>query len=57
MTRKLKKTSSDTRTIDLDDQYAVDFWTEQFRVTEVKLRTTVQSVGNAVADVKYDLRN
>jgi hypothetical protein len=50
------KSSDDTRTIDMDDEYAIDFWTRELSVTQTKLKAAVEAVGNAVSDVKRELK-
>jgi len=44
------------RTIDIDDDYAIEFWTSAFNVTQKKLRAAVLAVGTAANDVKRELK-
>lgn len=50
------KSSDDTRSIDMDDEYAVDFWTRELSVTQAKLKAAVKAVGNSVSDVRRELK-
>lgn len=50
------KSSDDTRSIDMDDEYAIDFWTRELSVTQAKLKAAVEAVGTAVADVRRELK-
>ena len=38
MERKLKPKAADTRTVDIDDAYTLDFWAKEFGVSKAKLR-------------------
>jgi hypothetical protein len=55
MDRKLKNRLPDTRTIDIEDLYAVEFWAEEFRVSHSKLIAAVKVVGVNAPDVKREL--
>ena len=37
------KSSDDTRSIDMDDEYAIDFWTRELSVTQTKLKAAQHS--------------
>jgi hypothetical protein len=50
------KSSDDTRSIDMDDEYAIDFWTRELSVTQTKLKAAVEAVGTSVADVRRELK-
>ncbi|MET3979754.1 hypothetical protein ABIB62_002344 [Mucilaginibacter sp. UYP25] len=56
MARKRAKTTQDTRTVDIEDQYALDFWTQQLGVTELKLKAAVKIVGSAFPAVRRELK-
>ncbi|MET3980416.1 hypothetical protein ABIB62_003017 [Mucilaginibacter sp. UYP25] len=56
MTKKRIKATADARTVDIEDQHAIDFWTKQLGVTELKLRAAVKVVGNAFPAVKRELK-
>ncbi len=53
--RKIRP-SADTRSIDVDDPHAMDFWTRELAVTQSKLKAAVETVGTAVKDVKRELK-
>ena len=56
MERKLKPIVPDTRTVDIEDDYAVAFWAKAFNVNHSKLRSAVLIVGSLAADVKRQLK-
>jgi hypothetical protein len=56
MSRKIKASSNDARSIDMEDEYAVDFWTRELSVTETKLKAAVKLVGTSVIDVRRELK-
>ena len=56
MERKLKPKGKDTRSIDIDDAYTLDFWARELNVSKAKLTAAVLSAGSAVADVKRALK-
>ena len=55
MNRKVKKSSADSRSVDIDDEYALDFWARELSVTEVRLKAAVLVAGTALPDVKREL--
>ena len=50
------KSAGDTRSIDIDDEYAIDFWTRELSVIQTKLKATVEAVGTSVTDVRRELK-
>jgi hypothetical protein len=56
MHRKLKPGGEDTRSIDIEDAYTLDFWAREFKVSKAKLKAAVGVAGNNVADVKRKLK-
>jgi predicted GH43/DUF377 family glycosyl hydrolase len=56
MERKLKPRAEDTRTVDIDDTYTLDFWAKEFNVSKEKLKAAVMVAGNSVPDVKRKLK-
>jgi hypothetical protein len=56
MERKLKPKAADTRTVDIEDAYALDFWAKEFNVSKEKLKVAVLAVGNNAPDVKRELK-
>ena len=56
MSRKIKSSSADERSIDMEDEYAIDFWTRELSVTQAKLKAAVQVVGTSVTDVRRELK-
>jgi hypothetical protein len=56
MERKLKPKAADTRSVDIDDAYTLDFWAKEFNVSQEKLIAAVLSAGNDVNDVKRELK-
>jgi len=41
MERRLKRVLSDTRVVDVDDDYALEFWAKEFNVSFGRLRSAV----------------
>jgi len=56
MDRKLKPKESDTRSINIHDDYALDFWARELNVSQKKLKAAVLLAGTAVPDVKRELK-
>jgi hypothetical protein len=56
MERKLKPKGKDTRTVDIDDAYALDFWAKEFNVSKEKLTAAVIAAGTNALDVKRELK-
>ncbi len=56
MNRKLKPAQKDTRTVDIEDTYALEFWAKEFNVTREKVKAAVSAAGNAAPDVKRELK-
>jgi hypothetical protein len=56
MERKIKPSTADTRSIDIEDEYALDFWSREFNVSESKLKAAVLVAGTAVRDIKRELK-
>ncbi|MGZ3822874.1 MAG: DUF3606 domain-containing protein [Mucilaginibacter sp.] len=57
MNGKLKMKEPDTRSIDIDDSYALEFWTRELNVSPTKLKAIVMIAGTTAADVKRELKN
>jgi hypothetical protein len=55
MIRKVKKSSADNRSVDINDEYALDFWSKELGVTRVRLQAAVRAAGTSVPDVKREL--
>jgi hypothetical protein len=56
MERKLKPKGEDTRSVDIEDAYTLDFWAREFNVSKAKLTAAVLAAGSAVPDVKRELK-
>jgi len=56
MERKLKLRAEDTRSVDIDDAYTLDFWAREFNVSKDKLKAAVLVAGNSAPDVKRELK-
>ncbi len=56
MERKLKPRAKETRTVDIDDAYTLDFGAKEFNVSKEKLKAAVRVAGNAAPDVKRELK-
>ena len=56
MERKLNPKAEDTRTVDIDDAYTLDFWAKEFGVTKEKLTAAVLAAGTNAPDVKRELK-
>ena len=47
----------DEREINIKDDYAVEYWAQQFGVSKERIINTVQKVGTSAAVVKSNLNN
>ena len=56
MERKLKPKGQDTRTVDIEDAYTLDFWAKEFGVFLEKLTAAVLIAGSSAPDVKRELK-
>ena len=56
MGKKLKPSVADTRSVDIEDDYALNFWASTFNVSHAKLKAAVRAVGTAAVDVKRELK-
>jgi hypothetical protein len=56
MDRKLKPKEPDTRSINIHDDYALEFWARELNVSQKKLLAAVGIAGTAVTDVKRELK-
>ena len=46
----------DTRSVDINDDYAVDYWTQELNTTKGKLLAAVAEVGDSFEAVKKQLK-
>jgi hypothetical protein len=46
----------DTRSVDIEDDYALEFWTKELNVSGHKLKAAVQAAGTSVPDIKRELK-
>lgn len=56
METKKRAAVQDTRSVDLGDDYAVDYWTKQLNTTKAKLQAAVAEVGDSFEAVKRQLK-
>ncbi|GAB3922149.1 DUF3606 domain-containing protein [Mucilaginibacter myungsuensis] len=56
MNRKIKANAPDSRTVDIDDAYALEFWAREFNVSQDKVKAAVIAAGTAAPDVKRQLK-
>jgi len=56
MERRLKPFTPDNRSIDIIDDYALEFWARELNVTYDKLKKAVRTIGTAVPDVVRELK-
>jgi hypothetical protein len=56
MESKRKGAVVDTRTVDVSDDYAVDYWTRELNTTKVKLLAAVAEAGDSFEAVKRQLK-
>jgi hypothetical protein len=56
MESKKKAVVVDGRTVDIADDYAIDYWTRELNTTKPKLLAAVAEVGEQFAEVKRYLR-
>jgi hypothetical protein len=52
MENKRKSPLADTRSVDTNDDYAVDYWTQELNTTKGKLLAAVAEVGDSFEAVK-----
>jgi len=52
MADKLNNNIPETNTINLSEQWQIDYWTELLGCTEAQLRSVIKLVGNSLNDVK-----
>jgi len=57
MEKKLRPAAPDTRSIDIEDDYALEYWTRELNVSQTKLKAAVNSAGSFLPDVKKELKN
>ncbi|SDF29593.1 Protein of unknown function [Mucilaginibacter pineti] len=55
MIRRAKKTATDTRSVDIDDAYALEFWASEFGVSQARLKAAVLAAGADAPSVKREL--
>lgn len=53
--RKLKRAKADTRSVDVDDAYALEFWASEFDVSHEKLKAAVLAAGTDARNVRREL--
>jgi len=56
METKSKGPIIDTRSVDINDDYAVDYWTQELNTTKGKLLAAVAEVGDSFEAVKKQLK-
>ena len=56
MERKVKPSQPDLRTIDISDDYALQFWAKEFNVSERKLIAVIAEVGDSAKDIRRELK-
>jgi len=56
MERKLKPRAEDTRTVDIADAYALEFWAKEFNVSKEKLKAAVFADGMNATNIKRELK-
>ncbi|WP_299516643.1 DUF3606 domain-containing protein [Mucilaginibacter sp.] len=56
MQRKIKAIQPDARSINIEDQYAPEFWASKLKVSQTKLKDEVEAVGPSAVDVKRELK-
>ena len=56
MQRKLKGVMADTRSVNVDDDYAMEFWARELNVSKSKLVAAVVVAGTSVPDIKRELK-
>jgi len=55
MVRKVKKAVPDTRSVDIHDAYALEFWAREFGVSQAKVKAAVMAAGREALNVKREL--
>ncbi|MCJ8212072.1 DUF3606 domain-containing protein [Mucilaginibacter sp. RS28] len=55
MNRRFRISTPDERTIDINDEYAMEMWSRELNVTTAKLKAAIQLVGTAVDAVRKQL--
>jgi hypothetical protein len=54
---KSKRGTPDSKTINMNEQWEVDYWKKKFRVSGQQLAGAVRAVGKSVAKVTEYLKN
>jgi hypothetical protein len=54
--RKLRSVA-DTRTVDIADEYAIDYWIKELNTTKPKLLAAVAAVGDSFTAVRRRLKS
>ena len=50
------KAPKDPKKININQQWELDYWTNKYKISEVKLIYTVKNVGVMVVDVERELK-
>jgi hypothetical protein len=50
------RTPTDTKSVDLEEDWEATWWCDRFGCTEVELRNAVRKVGPSAADVELELK-
>jgi hypothetical protein len=56
MEKKRKLMETDTRSVNIEDDYALDYWVREFDVSKAKIRAAVLVAGTSAGDVKRELK-
>lgn len=55
MNRRFRISTLDERSIDIDDEYALEMWCRELNVTTTKLKAAIRAAGTEVDDVRKQL--
>lgn len=55
MNRRFKTRTPDDRSIDIDDEYALEMWSRELNVTTTRLKAAIRAAGAVVDDVRKQL--
>ncbi|OOQ56592.1 DUF3606 domain-containing protein [Mucilaginibacter pedocola] len=57
MNRRFRISTTDERSIDIEDEYALEMWSRELNVTTARLKAAIEVAGTAVADVRKQLKH
>ena len=56
MEKRKRFAQPDTRSLDINDDYAMEFWAREFVVSKKKLKAAILVAGTSAMDVRRELK-